>query len=74
MKATIEFVLPEEKDAFELCMHGNDYYRCLIEILGLLRQKIKYSDNDAQIDAAEEIKKEIIDLMDEYHITQHLFD
>ena len=42
MKAILEFDLPEDKDAYALATHGNDYWRCLWELDQQLRGYLKH--------------------------------
>ena len=74
MKAILEFNVEEEKENFYNCLNGREYYECIIEILSHLRQTVKYSENESLQDAAEQIRDEVIKIIEEHHIAQHIWN
>ena len=44
MKATLSFTIPEEEDAFAVCVNSGKFYSALNTINELIRNKLKYDE------------------------------
>jgi len=68
MKAVLEFVLPEEREEYEMATDGVKYYIVLFELLGWLRQQWKYDAGEVDADTAELIRDKIVALCDDEEV------
>lgn len=47
MKAILEFILPEELEEFTLAINANKYFCALDDIRNLIRERLKYSEEES---------------------------
>lgn len=59
-KATLEFTLPEDRDAFEDAIKGDHYRRTLEELRNEIRSKIKHTDEKGSWQEAWDLFWEIV--------------
>ena len=65
MKATLEFQLPEEQEAFDEALKGGAYRWVLREIQTHIRVRIKHEELPADVrDALEVVSRKLCDLME----------
>lgn len=66
MKAVLEYTLPEEKHEFDLAVNAQKYWLTVNSTLGLIRQKLKYSQlSELEISLLEEIQDHIYEELKE---------
>lgn len=46
MKAILEFNLPEDREEYDCCIKGVNYISALQEIVEVIRNRIKYQDDE----------------------------
>ncbi len=68
MKVTLEYVLPEDQEEFDMATAGKSMHCVLWDILQNLRTKIKHG-NIEENTAYEEIQEMIIGAMDDHNVS-----
>lgn len=71
MKATLEFIIPEESEEFDLAVNGHKTYSALHDMNQWLRAKIKYSDEGVlleRIEVYEECREKLLEIIQSYNI------
>ena len=73
MKATIEFILPEEQSTYKIHNQCMDMYRVIIDLKETLRSKLKYAKlTNSQRKIYEEINDNFFELMEGYGVATDL--
>ena len=70
MIATLRFMLPEDRDEFDVAVHGGDWREAMREVTEELRTKIKHGDlseDDARIFT--EVRDMIFSVLDDRELS-----
>ena len=69
MKATLEFDLPEERDAHTLAVRGEDLWCVLWDIAEYLRTEIKYGGHSEEaVEVFDDIRERFHDILDDHNV------
>jgi hypothetical protein len=71
MQATLEFDLPEEKNDLLLSLKAVELSIVIERLLQYIRAEIKYKDdvNQSRHETLEDVRKNLLDLIDEYGVS-----
>ena len=68
MKATLEFNLPEDRDAYELANKANNLHLVIWDFDQYLRNTLKHGSDEfkeSEHETIEKIRKQLIDIMED---------
>ena len=69
MKATLEFTIPEEQDAFNTCVAAPEYRAVLHNFDQWLRGQVKHANLSAEtLDAYQAVRSELWDVAQDYGV------
>jgi hypothetical protein len=68
VEAVLKYNLPEEKEEYEMAVHGIDYYLCLDDMREWLRQKLKYDAEGLDVDTLEKVQERFFEIIGERNV------
>ena len=69
MKAVLEFNMEEDEARFHTAVRGMDYYLAILDIMEELRTMDKYSDGVYDSETMENVRKHILEILNERNIS-----
>lgn len=70
MKATLEYILPEDQDDLNMAISAPRMHAAISSFLEYLRQKIKYEDlSEEKEEIYEEVRTKLYEYLENYEVT-----
>lgn len=71
MKAILKYDLPEEREEYDIAMHGVDYMLVLHDLSNFLRSKTKYNpenESDEAMEIYDKVREELYRLLNSHGV------